>query len=139
MSINGSTVSLGQPGNASANDTMAGTQTAAPIPEYGWGGYLQGVGLMFALLAALLVAFVLFKRYAARAGLGGLTKGSLKLEAQLGLGAKKSVVVVRFLNTRLVLGVTDTQINLLTRMDHDDASPAQDDYRPPPAKRSRSS
>ena len=106
------------PEQSSFNATV---QAAGPAPEFGWGGYFQAIGLLFLILAVLLAAFILLRRFGARAGLGGLSRGELKLEAQLGIGPKKSVVVVRFLNSRLVLGVSESQINLLTKMDDDDA------------------
>ncbi len=84
-----------------------------------WGGYLQMLGSVFLLLAILFLAFYLLKKYGPRAGLGVFNRGDLKMEAQLPLGPKRSVVVVRFLNKRLVVGVTETQINLLTTMEVD--------------------
>lgn len=87
--------------------------------EIVWGGYLQMLGSVFLLLAILFLAFYLLKKYGPRAGLGVFNRGDLKMEAQLPLGPKRSVVVVRFLNKRLVVGVTETQINLLTTMEVD--------------------
>ena len=56
---------------------------------------------------------------------GGLTKlglGSedLAVESRVSLGPKKSLVVVRFLNRRLLLGVTDQRITTLTELATDD-------------------
>lgn len=38
----------------------------------------------------------------------------MRIESRLALGPKKWVVITRYMDKRLVLGVTDQQINLLT-------------------------
>ena len=75
-------------------------------------------------LAMLLILFVIFlaywmlKRFGPRMGLGPRAGvHGLRFEGQLALGPKRSVMVVRFLNKLLVLGVTDQSINLLTEVD----------------------
>ncbi len=85
---------------------------------------LQVGGALLLLLGVLFLALYLLKRYGPRAGLGVFGRGELKLEGQLALGPRRSVVVVRYLNKRLVLGVTETSINLLTEMEpgHDPES-----------------
>ena len=45
---------------------------------------------------------------------GALLRDALVMESQLPLGPRKGLMVVRFLNRRLLLGVTDQQITLLT-------------------------
>lgn len=109
--------SLGQTANSMADAANSSLPPSADM----WGGYFQALGAVFLLLAVLALAFYLLKRYGPKAGLRSLDRGSLKMESQLPLGPKKSVTVVRFLNKRLVLGVTETQINLLTtvEVDHD--------------------
>jgi flagellar protein FliO/FliZ len=100
--------------------TSAGNATGMlQSGEIVWGGYLQMLGTVFLLLAILFLAFYLLKKFGPRAGLSVFNRGDLKMEAQLPLGPKRSVVVVRFLNKRLVVGVTETQINLLTTMEVD--------------------
>lgn len=81
-------------------------------------------GGLLLLLGLLLVAFWLLKRYGPKAGLSMFKRGGLALEGSLALGPRKAVVVVRFLNKVLVLGVTENQINLLTQLDdhHDPAT-----------------
>jgi len=106
---------------------MDATQNAMPPSSDMWGGYFQALGAVFLLLAALALGFYLLKRYGPKAGLRSLDRGSLKMEAQLPLGPKRSVAVVRFLNKRLVLGVTETQINLLTSVEADHA-PEKSDF-----------
>ncbi len=69
---------------------------------------------LFIILGLILLGFYLLKRYGHKAGLGMGSGNRLKIMEALSLGPKKSVIVVRFLNKDLVLGVTDSNINLLT-------------------------
>lgn len=85
--------------------------------SFSWGGYMQAVGILFLLLAVLWIAVWLVRRYGKFNFLprpGALPRGALLMEAQLPLGPRKGLMVVRFLNRRLLLGVTDQQITLLT-------------------------
>ncbi|GAB6176925.1 flagellar biosynthetic protein FliO [Desulfobaculum senezii] len=103
--------------------TLLAAEEAAPVmaPQPALGAAsLKVVGVLCLLLAVLFGGFWLLRRFGPRAGLGMLGRSDLKLEGQLALGPKKSVMVVRFLNKHLVLGVTDSTINLLTEMDADD-------------------
>ena len=82
-----------------------------------WGGYTQAVGILFLLVALLWLVVWLVRRFGKFNFLprpGALPKGALVMEAQLPLGPRKGLMVVRFLNRRLLLGVTDQQITLLT-------------------------
>lgn len=106
--------------------TLLAAEDAAPVnvpqPELG-AASLKIIGMLMLLIAILLGGFWLLRRYGPKGGFGMMGRGELKLEGQLALGPKKSVVVVRFLNKHLVLGVTDTSINLLTETETgDDAS-----------------
>jgi flagellar protein FliO/FliZ len=112
----------------SHNATVVAPDNALSLApqQYGWAGYFQSVGVIFLLLALIAAALFLLKRFGPRSGMGLFKRGDLKLEGQLPLGPRKSVVVVRFLNKRLVLGVADSQINLLTEVDDKHAS--SDDF-----------
>lgn len=84
---------------------------------FSWGGYLQAIGVMCLLLAALWFAVWAIRKYGKFNFLpkpGALPRGSLVMEAQMPLGPRKGLMVVRFMNRRLLLGVTDHQITLLT-------------------------
>ena len=88
----------------------------------------MALGLLI-ILGVILVAFYVLKKFGARLGLHGARKaGQISFQAQLQLGPKKSVVVVRFLNKILVLGVTEHNINLLTQMDDQDDNATQRDF-----------
>ena len=101
---------------------MPDPTAAAPLPpaEYGLTGVALKMGLTLAvLLGVIFAAFWLLKRYGPKIGLGpGGRGGSLRLMDHLAVGPKKSVVVVRFLNKDLVLGVTDHSITRLAEVDH---------------------
>lgn len=85
---------------------------------FSWGGYFQALALLFLIVALLWAALWYLKR---RGGIKLLTKqGDLNLESRMALGPKKYLVVVRFLNKRLLLGVTDQQITMLTELPDDD-------------------
>lgn len=113
----------------SAGKPAPKTQSEAPpMPggDVGWSGYFQALGAIFLIIAVLAGGFFLLKRFGPRAMGGGVFgRGTLQLEAQLPLGPRRSVAVVRFLNKRLVLGVTDSNITLLTETEtgHDDEVP----------------
>ena len=92
---------------------------AAGLPSeavFSWGGYFQAIGVLLLLLAILWGVVWLVRKYGKFNFLpqpGALPRDALRMEAQLPLGPRRSLVVVRFLNKRLLLGVTDHQINLL--------------------------
>lgn len=109
-------------GIAAAADAAAAAGTPAPL--FSWGGYFQAIGFMCLLLALLWFAVWVVRRSGKFAFLpmpGALPRDALRMEAQLPLGAKKNLLVVRFLNKRLLLGVTDQRITLLKETElHDD-------------------
>lgn len=102
--------------------------TPAPLPATDYGLASTALHMALALLAILAVIFAaywLLRRYGPKLGIGPAGRGGmLRLMAHLSLGPRKSVIVVRFLNKDLVLGVTDQSITLLTEgnADHDPQS-----------------
>ena len=105
---------------------IATEQAAASLAEpastlgqssFSWGSYIQAVGILFLLVAVLWLAVWLARRFGKFNFLprpGALPRDALVMEAQLPLGPRKGLMVVRFLNRRLLLGVTDQHITLLT-------------------------
>ena len=104
--------------------------TDAPIavaPTHGgdfsiW-NYVQALGVLFLVLGALWAALWLLRRSGRFAGLpraGSLPRDGLYLEGNLSLGPRKGLMVVRFLNKRLLLGITEQHITLLTETDPND-------------------
>ncbi|MGL4722449.1 MAG: FliO/MopB family protein [Desulfovibrionaceae bacterium] len=92
----------------------------APTPMYSfsWSGYFQAIGIIMFILLFFGGILVLLKKK----GITLFTKKyisssekQLYVKQQLALDAKKSLVVVQFLNKQLLLGVTETTISLLVQ------------------------
>ena len=91
-----------------------------------WSGYFEALAIVCFALALLWALLWLVKRYGRGSGfLGGAT--AMRVESRLALGPKKWIIVVRYLDRRLVLGLTDANISLLTEL------PLEDDPAPSPA------
>ncbi|WP_237559930.1 flagellar biosynthetic protein FliO [Desulfohalovibrio reitneri] len=106
---------------AQAAATAAAQTQPGGVPDP-TGSMFTVIASLLLLLAVLFAGFWLLRKFGHKAGLnlgGGSGKGGLKLVAQMPLGPKRSVVVVRFLNREMVLGVTEHSINLLTELEHD--------------------
>ena len=100
-----------------AAQSMPEPVSALGQSSFSWGSYIQAVGILFLLVAILWLAVWLARRFGKFNFLprpGSLPRDALVMEAQLPLGPRKGLMVVRFLNRRLLLGVTDQQITLLT-------------------------
>ena len=79
-----------------------------------WSGYFEALAILCFALALLWALLWLVKRHGRGAFLGN-TAG-MRVESRLALGPKKWVIVVRYLDRRLVLGLTDENISLLTEV-----------------------
>ena len=98
-------------------ESMVEPVSALGHSSFSWSSYIQAVGILFLLVALLWLAVWLARRFGKFNFLprpGSLPRDALVMEAQLPLGPRKGLMVVRFLNKRLLLGVTDQQITLLT-------------------------
>lgn len=86
----------------------------------------MGAALLL-ILGLIFLALALIKRYGLAARLQGRGAGMLRIEERVPLAPRKQLVVVRFLNKLLVLGVTDAGINLIAehRADHEDITDFQ--------------
>jgi len=110
---------------ADAVSPLAATAAAAPVSDYGLASVAAQMALvLLLLLGVILLAYYLLKKFGPKIGLGfpGRTD-KLTFMGHLPLGPKKSLVMVRFLNRILVLGVTEQSINYITeaKTDHEDA------------------
>ncbi len=108
--------------NIATNPVAANAQSA-----FSWGGYFQALGILCILLALLWFAVWCIRRYGKFNFIprpGALPKDALIMEAQMPLGPKKGLMVVRFLNRRLLLGVTEHQISLITEENASHERPA---------------
>ncbi|MDR3357898.1 MAG: flagellar biosynthetic protein FliO [Desulfovibrio sp.] len=98
-------------------DRLVFTAAAQDAASFSLAGYIQAVGVLFLILALLWGVVWLMRRYGRFNFLprpGALPRDALVMEAQMPLGPRKGLMVVRFLNRRLLLGVTDRQITFLT-------------------------
>ncbi|MDE5832839.1 MAG: flagellar biosynthetic protein FliO [Desulfovibrio sp.] len=103
-----------------------GPNIAAPASQnlgastFSWGGYIQALAILCLLLGGLWFLVWAVRKYGKFNFLprpGSLPKDSLLMEAQMPLGPKKGLMVVRFMNKRLLLGVTENQISMLAEED----------------------
>ena len=97
------------------------TQTLKPIPSSGlsWWKYFQAVGTMLFLLLVLWYTLKIIRKYGNGRFLPSqklLPKDAMYIEGQLSLGPNRYVAVVNILDRRLILGITEKNITLLTEM-----------------------
>lgn len=99
-----------------ASPAPAGQSAAASgIPDISlsWGSYFEALAVICFVLAVLWAVVWLLKRRSGT-GLFASTGPSMRVENRLALGPKKWIFVVRCMEKRLVLGVTDKTITLLS-------------------------
>lgn len=109
----------------------AGENHAPQEPAFSWHGYFKSIGTLLLVLGGLWYVVWYLKRKGAIPGVsqGSLPKGALRLEGTLPVGPRKGLVVIRFFDRLLLLGMTDQQITLITELyDHDKSDAAS---RPP--------
>ena len=95
-----------------------------PVPEFSWANYFLVIGAMFLLLAVLWFVVWSLKKRNALPGANILARNAFKVEASLPLGSRRALILVRFMNGRYLLGVTDQQINLIKELADDESLPA---------------
>ena len=93
------------------------TPLALPDVSFSWKGYFEALAILCFLLFVFFAALWLLRRFAR----GGMPFGvgggpELRVESRLALGPRKWVIAVRYMDKRLLLGVTDKSITLLTEM-----------------------
>lgn len=107
-------------------------QSAASAPVSGipdislsWGSYFEALAVICFVLAVLWAVVWLLKRRSGT-GLFASTAPSMRVESRLALGPKKWICIVRCMEKRLVLGVTDKSITLLseTPLSEEELAPA---------------
>ena len=117
-------LSLSGAARETLNSTMPAFSSGSGIHTdqmFSWAGYFQAIGVLFFIIALLWLALWYLKRKGGLRLLG--VNNDLRVENRVPLGSKKSLLVVRFLNKRLLLGVTDQRITLLTELAIDDDAP----------------
>lgn len=114
---------------ALAAEEAAPAAGALGQPMFSWGSYAQALAVLCLLLGLLWVGVWLLRRYGRFNFIprpGDLPRDALLMEAQMPLGPRKGLMVVRFMNRRLLLAVTEQQISLLTEESLDHETPCQD-------------
>lgn len=116
--------------NAAHTAGTAVSSTGIPVESsFSWGGYFQAIAvllLLLALLWGLVWAMRKYGKFNFMPRPGDFPRDSLRVEAQVPLGPRKGLVVVRFLNRRILLGVTDQHITFLTEAGHDNETDSVD-------------
>lgn len=111
------------------NTYSTSTQQPPELPPYqfSWGGYVKALSTLFFILALVVILLLIIKRKGSVLALssnvtdyfkkGNKTKkrSSLPLvvEQRYSIDQRKSLLVVQFLNKKLLLGVTDASIQVL--------------------------
>ena len=105
--------------------TMANDDYFKALPKeetsFSWSGYFMAIGGLLLVLAMLWVLVWVLRKRGAFPGAALMSRNAFKLEATLPLGPKRAVMLVRFLNSRYLLGVTDQQITLIKELEEQDA------------------
>ena len=105
-----------------------GERAVAPAPEQSiLGNYFVGIGALALILGGLFGLLWLMRRsgkFRFMPAHGSFPREALRVEAQLPLGPRKGLMVVRFLNKRVLLGLTDQQITLLAEAEDDEQAGA---------------
>ncbi|GAB6888798.1 hypothetical protein JCM13304A_22970 [Desulfothermus okinawensis JCM 13304] len=82
--------------------------------------YIKALGLLLILLAVLIGILFAIKKFSPTT-LSNVKQNQFKVLGNLNLGPKKSIIMVRFLNSVLLIGVTESNITLLKEVDIDHA------------------
>lgn len=90
----------------------AASGAAQAVPSYSWTGYFMGLALMFVMLAFLWLGARFLRQKGALRFLG--RAAGLSVESRLVLSPRKHLLVVKYRNKRLLLGVTEHNISLLS-------------------------
>ena len=119
-------------GSGQSGSTQAGSLNSMGDDEYfkvapkeeeafSWSGYFVAVGGLLLVLAVLWMMVWLLRKRGAFPGASLMNRNAFKIEATLPLGPKRCLMLVRFLNSRYLLGVTDQQITLIKELEEQDA------------------
>ena len=95
--------------------SAAPVETPIRVPQYSFGSYIKALGILCLAVVGLWFALWLLRRYnrSFRPMLAGLDRNALRVEAQLPFGPRRGLMVVRFEDERLLLGITEQHISPL--------------------------
>ena len=105
--------------SATPQSTSVGSaETSVPVrlTTFSMGGYVKALGILCLAVAALWLGLRLVRHFGKSFGplRAGLERDALRIEGQLPLGPRRGLMVVRFKNERLLLGVTEHHISHLS-------------------------
>jgi flagellar protein FliO/FliZ len=109
-----------------ADATSSQNPGASVVPAVGafsWSGYFYAIGALCLILGALWGALWLMRRsgrFRFMPAYNAFPRDALRIEAQIPLGPRRGLMVVRFLNKRLLLGLSDQQVNLLAEAEYNE-------------------
>ncbi len=83
------------------------------VPDAGVGSILKMGGALFFILAMLLLAFYILRRFNIGGSFPGVRKGVLQIVDRLPLGPRQNVTVIKYRDREMVIGVTQDKITLL--------------------------
>jgi flagellar protein FliO/FliZ len=89
---------------------------------FSWSGYFYAIGALCLILGALWGVLWLMRRsgkFRFMPSYDAFPRDALRIEAQIPLGPRRGLMVVRFLNKRLLLGLSDQQIHLISEAEYD--------------------
>lgn len=99
------------------NLLLIAAQVGSPAPEVETGvDALRVIGALAAVTCALVVFLWLLKRGTLKVGIGRSGRQALAIESALSLGERRSLVIVAVEGRRLLLGLSPTQVALLTEL-----------------------
>ena len=105
------------PPTPSLTDTMLSAVSGSD-GAIAWGNYLEAIGILCFAIGGLWLLLWLIRRR--RYGGSFARVPSMYIESRLALAPRKWVVITRFKNKRLILGLTEENVTLLTEMEVDD-------------------
>ncbi|MDR0466262.1 MAG: flagellar biosynthetic protein FliO [Deltaproteobacteria bacterium] len=106
-------------------DQKTNATSASAAGAFSWSGYFYAIGALCLILGALWGVLWLMRRsgrFRFMPAHNTFPRESLRIEAQIPLGPRRGLMVVRFLNKRLLLGLSDQHINLLSEAEYDEQS-----------------
>ena len=98
-------------------------QNQAASGVFSWNGYFYAIGALCLILGGLWAVLWLMRRsgkFRFMPSYDSFPRDALRIEAQIPLGPRRGLMVVRFLNKRLLLGLSDQHINLLSEAEYDE-------------------
>ena len=87
---------------------------------------LKMSGALFLILAMLLLAFYLLRRFNIGGTFPGARKGNLQIVERLPLGPRQNVTVIKYRDSEMVVGITNDRITLLHTRDNGNATNESD-------------